>query len=454
MIEVIADLILKHSKKIGINEAEAFLQKKNIRRVDISQGFIKQLSEQEKSGFAVRSLVNKHMGFVSSNSSANIEDVVELSAQNAKSSIQKINDNFNDRKFVSPVEKIRDDQLRDLSLEEMGDRIVEILKSIETSKPIKKIDGSVSVEIEERIIANTSGIWKREIGTRMQVSIETAIQVGNFIGVGSSFLASRELESNWQELFNSAIKTAYSQQNRERLTLEKPKGVILSSKVLAQILAFSLIPSFYESNENQQYESIQTKSFMKGIEMIDDPTYPGAQNTFGFDDEAYPSKPRTIVSNGKCKRLLGMNFTCLESHPRTSSQGNCYRVTNMSLENRSYLYPPTISASNFIFKSKKNSVKNPISELQNGIYIKDISGAQDSNYFSGDFTISSTEGYEIKDGEIIKPILPCFCSGNIFKILEDQTLLLGTQIQEIPIPATPLSVITPSILTTRMTISC
>lgn len=454
MIEVIADLILKYSKKVGINETEAFLQKKNIRRVDISQGYIKQLSEQEKSGFAVRSLVNKRMGFVSSNSSVNIEDVVELSAQNARSSIQKITESFNDRKFVTPVEKIRDDQLRELSLEEMGEQIVEILKSIEASKPVKKIDGSVVVETEERIIANTSGIWKREVATRMQASIETAIQIGDFIGVGSSFLASRELESNWQELFNSAIKTAYSQQNRDRLTLERPKGIILSSKVIAQILAFSLIPSFYESNENHQYESIRAKSFMKGIEMIDDPTYPGAQNTFGFDDEAYPSKPRTVFSNGKCKRLLGMNFTCSESHPRISSQGNCYRVTNMSLENRSYLYPPVISASNFIFKSKKNSVENLISELQNGIYIKDISGAQDSNFFSGDFTITSIEGYEIKGGEILKPILPCFCSGNIFKILEDQTLLLGTQMQEIPIPATPLSVITPAILTTRMTISC
>ena len=453
MIEIIADLILKHSKKLGIDETEAFLQKKNIKRVEISNGRIKQLFEQAKSGFAVRSIDDKKLGFVSSNSPSNIEDVVELSAQNARNSIQKISGTFNDRKIVTQVEKIRDDQLRELTLEEISERILEILNSIEKSKPVKKLDGKVEVEIEERIVANTSGIWKREVATRFKASIETAIQIDDFIGVGSSFLASRELESDWQELFNSSIKSAYAQQGKERLSLEKPKGIILSSKALAEILSFSLIPSFYITNESNNYESIRSRNFAKGFEIIDDPTFPGAQNTFGFDDEGYPSKSRTLLGNGKCKRLLGMNFACSGTNTRSSNYGNCYRVSNLSLENRSYLYPPTISASNLIVKAR-NSVEDLINELQNGIYIKEIAGAQDSNYFSGDFVFTTIEAYEIKNGEILKPILPCFCSGNIYKIFQDQNLIFGSNTLEIPITATPLTVLTPEIITSRMTISC
>ena len=453
MIEIIADLILKHSKKIGIDETEAFLQKKSIKRVEISNGKIKQLLEQAKSGFAVRSIVNKKLGFVSSNSPSNIEAVVELSAQNARNSIQKISGNFIDRKVVTPVEKIRDDQLRELTLEEISEQVLEILNSIEKSKPVKKLDGKVEVETEERIVANTSGIWKREVATRLKASIETTIQISDFIGVGSSFLASRELVSDWQELFNESIKSAYAQQGMERLSLEKPKGIILSSKALSEILAFSLIPSFYITNESNNYESIRSRNFAKGFEIIDDPTIPGAQNTFGFDDEGYPSKSRTLLGNGKCKRLLGMNFACSGMSMKSSFKGNCYRISNLSLENRSYLYPPSISASNLVVEAK-NSLDDLTKELQDGIYIKEIAGAQDSNYFSGDFVFTTIEAYEIKNGEISKPILPCFCSGNIYKILQDPNLIFSSDTKEIPITATPLSVITPEIITSRMTISC
>ncbi|MFW9924835.1 MAG: metallopeptidase TldD-related protein, partial [Candidatus Thorarchaeota archaeon] len=83
----------------------------------------------------------------------------------------------------------------------------------------------------------------------------------------------------------------------------------------------------------------------------------------------------------------------------------------------------------------------------------DISGAQDANYFTGDFGISVVESYEIINGELGKPILPFFCSGNIFKILEDTSLLLGKKKEEIIIPATPLSVIIPEVVTSRVTIT-
>jgi len=187
--------------------------------------------------------------------------------------------------------------------------------------------------------------------------------------------------------------------------------------------------------------------------MIDDPTYPGAQNTFGFDDEGYPSKPRDVLSSGKCKRLLGMNFSCPELDKKEVYCGNCYRVASLSNDTRSYVYPPTVSSSNFVVKAKKSLTKPITQELNSGIYIKEIVGAQDANYYTGDFVVSVIEGYEIKNGEILNPILPCYCSGNIYRMLEDSSLIIGNQLQEVPIRATPLNVLMPEILSTRMTIS-
>ncbi len=453
MLEVIGDLILKHAQKIGVDAVEAFLQQKSQKRIIIDKGSIKSISEHELSGFAVRSIVNKRMGFVSSNSSSNIEATVELSFQNAKSSLQKVSENFVNTKSITPVEKIRDNRLRDLTLDEMSDRIIAIIDSVESSKPIKNFAGSVYVETEERLVANSQGLWKREVGTRLLAELETAIQIDDFIDVGTSYQSTREMRQNWPDLFNSAIKNAYSQQGKKKLSLVKPRGIIFSSEAIAQILAFSLIPAFYLTNESAHCDSVKQRNFTKDIELSDDPTIPGALNTFGFDDEGYPTKPRTIVSKGKCKRLLGMNFACLDEPIRANYRGNCFRVASVSRESRSYSYPPVVSASNFILKSHAPVKDNILGYLSDGIYVKQITGAQDANYFSGDFNLTVTEAYEIKNGEITNPILPCFCSGNIYNILDDPSLILGSEAKKVPLTTTPLSIIPTECLTSRTTIT-
>ena len=453
MLEVIGELVLKHAKKTDIDAIEAFLQKKSIKRIEINKGLIKNISEHELSGFAVRSIVDKRLGFVSSNSSTNIEDTVELSAQNAKSSIQKVGEDFVDKKSITPVKKIRDNRFRDLSLEDMSDTIIEILKSIESSKPVKNIAGSLFVETEERMVVNSQGLWKREVGTRLQAELETAIQVDDFLSVGTSSLFTRELHQNWQDLFNSAIKNAYSQQGRKKLSIEKPKGIILSSDAVAQILAFGLVPSLYLTNESAHYDSVKKRKFAKELELIDDPTLPGALNTFGFDDEGYPSEPRMVLSSGKCKRLLGMNFPCSDKSDRARYPGNCFRVTSMSKENRSYSYHPVVSASNFILSSRSPISDNMLGYVSDGLYVKKLTGAQDANYFSGEFNFTVVEGYEIQNGEITNPVLPCFCSGNIYTILEDSSIIMSSERKEISIPATPLNIIAPELLTSRMTLT-
>ncbi|MCE7743722.1 MAG: TldD/PmbA family protein [Candidatus Heimdallarchaeota archaeon] len=453
MTEVLADLALSLAEKMKIDATEVFVQSKEIKKIEISKGLIKYAIEQEKSGIAIRSVIDDQMSFVSSNAANKINEILELSVQNAKTSTQKVSRNFVNRKFITPVQEIRDDRLRDLSLEDICDSVSEILSSIELSKPVKNIDGIVVIETEERLIANSEGLWKREVGTRLKADILTTTKVDDFIGMGSGHLASRVLQEDWQKLFNTSIKTAYDQRNRKKMTIGRPRGVILSPESAAQILAHALIPSFHYTSGSHYYESFRNCRFNKNIVMIDDPTYPGAQNTFGFDDEGYPSKPRDILSGGKCKRLLGMNFSCPELDKKEVYRGNCYRVAFLSNDTRSYVYPPTVSSSNFIIKAKKPLTESLAQELNNGIYIKEIVGAQDANSYTGDFVVSVVEGYEIKNGEILNPILPCYCSGNIYRMLEDSSLMLGNQLQEVPIRATPLNVVMPEILSSRMTIS-
>ncbi|NHJ46533.1 MAG: TldD/PmbA family protein [Asgard group archaeon] len=453
MIEVLAEEAMRYATTIDLDAIEVFIQKKNLKRCEIDGGAIKNIIEQERSGIAIRSIMDKQLSFISSNSLEQISDIVELSARNARKSSQKVDHGFINKKYITPVQQIRDHRLLGLTSEEISERLAEILSSIEQSKPVKNLDGNVSIESEERLIANSEGLWKREVGTRLQANIWTTIKIDDFIGIGSGYISSRTLTDNWQQMFNKSIQTALSQQGRKKLSIGRPKGIILSPQAAAQIMAFALIPSFSYTSGSQYNDSFKNCRFNNNLQLIDDPTYIGAQNTFGWDDEGYPSKPRVVVNGGKCKRLLGMNFGCEDNGNDEHYFGNCYRSTYLSQEPRSYTYPPNVVSSNFVVRPRKHSSKDLVQELANGIYIKEITGAEDANYYSGDFVVSILEGYEIKNGKITNPILPCYCSGNIYRMLEEPTLMLGSISEEVTIPATPISVIMPEILTSRMTIS-
>ncbi|MBD3189352.1 MAG: hypothetical protein GF308_01845 [Candidatus Heimdallarchaeota archaeon] len=453
MLEVTADLALNQIKKNQIDSMEAFLQRKNLKTAQIIDGQIQQITEKELSGIALRTIIGQKMSFATTSVSKSIEELVELSAQNARKSYQYTSRNFVNNKKLTPVEGIVDNRLRDLSLEEITDNLITILGEIKDHPSVRKVDGFVHVETEERLVVNTEGLWKKEIGTRMNGQILTTSRQDDFIGVAPARVTSRLLQRDWQDLLNRSITTALAQKGRQKLSsMKKPKMFILSSAAFANLVAFTLIPAFYLSSVYKNQAPIRKCRFHRNLEMIDDPTVPEGQNTFGFDDEGYPSRPRVLLSGGRCKRFLGMNFSCPELSKFKTICGNCYRVSYLSLDSRSYVNLPAISASNFVIKAKKNAVENLPKNIKNGLLIKEVVGAQDSNYYSGDFVVNIVEGYLIEDGEITTPIKPCFCSGNIYNILNDSELILGMRAEEVLIPATPLNVITPEIATKEISI--
>ena len=84
MTEVLADLALTLAEKMKIDATEVFVQSKEIKKIEISKGLIKHAIEQEKSGIAIRSVIDDQMSFVSSNAANKINEILELSVQNAK----------------------------------------------------------------------------------------------------------------------------------------------------------------------------------------------------------------------------------------------------------------------------------------------------------------------------------------------------------------------------------
>jgi predicted Zn-dependent protease len=453
MLEVTAELAQNHARKCNIDALETFAQKLMIKSLIINSGEIVRVCEHERSGIAIRAIIDNSLSFVSTNIPGKIEELVELSAETARKSYQKVYRTFPTNSEITPVEDNNSNRLRDLTLENLTERIEEILKTLKKSKPLKQLDGQIQAVTEERLISNTEGLWKREVGTSFHAEIQTKIRVNDFYGIGSAHHSSRKVYEDWKEFFNQSIQSAYAQKDRQKGEFKNSYQILLSPSAFAHLLAFGLIPRSYYIVDSSLYGAKTERTiFNNDIELIDDATYPGGYKTYGFDDEGYPTSKHNLIKNGEWQEKLGMNFVMPDYRKREQPLGNCYRVKPLCFESRSFQYTPNICASNVIFQSKNDASVETLKAIKEGIYIKEIVGARDINHFTGDFVAGIVESYYIRNGEIQHSLRPGFCSGNIYKILQDNEIIIGQKKKEIPLKEAAFSIICPEIITEKITV--
>jgi len=73
---------------------------------------------------------------------------------------------------------------------------------------------------------------------------------------------------------------------------------------------------------------------------------------------------------------------------------------------------PSVGFTNFVldFEECKD-----ISDIKNGVMVKDLLGAHTANPISGDFSVEAMNAFKIENGEIRYPIKKAMLSGNIYQ---------------------------------------
>jgi PmbA protein len=125
-------------------------------------------------------------------------------------------------------------------------------------------------------------------------------------------------------------------------------------------------------------------------------------NSSGSDGEGFPSQKTTLIENGVLKNFIYDLYTSRKSDVK--STGNGMRS--------SYADTPSVGFSNILMEFKE--IKE-ISEIENGVVVKDLLGAHTANPISGDFSVEAMNAFKIENGEISHPIKKAMLSGNIFQ---------------------------------------
>lgn len=401
--------IVSLSLKRGADEAEAFRSSGKSFSFSSVKDKIHSKEFDEETGFGVRVLKQKSIGFSFFSREQDAEKAVNNALALANYS-EKTSFHFPKKQSAAKADCF-DKRVKDLSEEDGKRFLLELISGVK--QKANPIECAVSFGASECEIANCAGLHASEQYSEFSVSAEA--ESGGKTGhesAGSCFLDvnASELGVKAGERAIDAGKAAKAKQG--------VRPVIFDARAVYSFVSELLLPSF-NGNVVRRGSSflcgkIGKKIARASFSLHDDPLA-HALGASSFDGEGIAGKRKTLVEKGVLKNFLFDSKTVAAvgelKRELNASPGNCGRSGFDSA--------PGIGHSNLVVDC--GCVDDLVSECRNGLYVASFFGTHTANKTTGDFTVSVDCGHEIENGELSTPVLGAMISGNVFTLLEQIT---------------------------------
>lgn len=293
-------------------------------------------------------------------------------------------------------------------LQEKNIDFVESAMNATLAEGAKRCAGVLNSNCFEIKKFSSNNVIASDKGTRISLSIRAFSEENSS---GHSTSVSRVLKGFKPE---KAGEEAGRFAKESRKPFEGKEGkydVILHPMVVANLLnymSYGFSAFEVESGMSFLIDKINQKVGSEIVTIIDDGRLENGFASVKFDEEGRPTRTTKIIENGTLKTYL---------HNTSTSKKFKAEPTG----NAGIIYPKPW---NLILESGDSRLEEMISHVKNGIYITNTWYTRFTNYRAGDFsTIPRDAMFEIKNGEITKPIKGLRLNGNMQKILENIELI-------------------------------
>ena len=381
---------------MAVSDYEVFSSSNRELSCMFAENTIKVKEFSENSGYGIRALKDKKVGFSYCSSEKDIKGTIEKAATLSKfSPISTFS--FQEKQNFEKLNSY-DPKIAELSEEEMKSAVAQIADIVKSAKARPRIyfsTGTENVSLE-----NTSGF--NGSYQKTGVSVYTEATLGK--GYGFGYLSSISLPKDFSIVGQQAAEMVKA--------MQKPKKPATGSYTVAftQEALHSLLevflPSFSGDWKRKKIStltnSVGKKLFSEKLSIYDNATL-AASGIQPFDDEGVKSRKRAIVDKGIFKQFMyNREIAALDN---VQESGFCTRGGFSS--------PPSLDSSNLEISS--GDYTNFEEELGEFLLVKSLHGTHTSNMTTGDFGVEVNVAFHIKNSKQT-PMRGFMISENIFNL--------------------------------------
>ncbi|MCX8026455.1 MAG: TldD/PmbA family protein [Thermodesulfovibrionales bacterium] len=404
--------IIKESQRIGADEAEVYIRHSKGFDVEVKHRQVDSITKHNYSGFGVRLIKDKRMGFAFSNRSDNFRDIIERAFQSLQYNEQDEYLSFAspDTTKQPPNTVIFDEAVINISEGDAIKNIMEIEDAAYENSLVKKTrKASGSFGSSEVIIVNSKGLECNYKSTHVSASILLVAEKDGDSHTGWDYQSFRILKNmDYKKIGMTAAQRATLMLGAKRISSFKGM-VLLKTPMVTEFLGL-LVSSFsaesVQKNRSMLKDKLGQKVMSQSIDIIDTALLDGLIGSKPYDAEGIPTQENILIKNGVLQGYLHNVYTANKDN--TISTGNAVRG--------GFTSTPSVGINNLILKpaQQTDTVKfdEMLQKIDKGVYINQILGMHTANPISGDFSIGIS-GVCIENGEFSHPFKEATLSGNV-----------------------------------------
>jgi PmbA protein len=405
------------------DEAEAFLSWTTGSSVDIEGGRISYPSQASASGISIRVLCKKKLGFAYCTHEDMMGETVALALDISKIG-KETKFGFPDKAVYQRPPGTYDGKIAALTPDDSIRFSSEIIEAAREVAPgINVSGGGVDFGRSEVAIVNSNGLAMSDSGTAISAGAYVTLK-GRGVSTGFDHASSRTMDIDFAQIGKRAAQLAVDSRNPVAAETAR-RTVLFTPDAIAALLGSVTVSALY-GEEAGRGQSVYAGKLGEEVAspiltLSDDGLLPHGLGTSSSDDEGVPSRKTVLVENGVLKAFL----YDIQSAVRFGA------VTTGSAGRGSYRVPPETTARNFVVEGRLCDREHLISEMKDGLLVHEVLGAHTASSVSGDFSVSAPLLFQIKNGELGRPLKPVMLSGNIPVILRGLTGI-GKDTKHIP----------------------
>ena len=414
------DKAVTYSKKIGIDEFEIVVVKKNITTVRITDSEITEIKQNFDENFGVRLI---HQKKITSIQTTNVEKITDLIDKGLKATLKLKPREFwkglPNKKEHTQLEGTFDKKLKQIS----GLKATDIAQNMINSSENKKIDtitGSLNIVYEDFELNNSNGLNFNNESTYISgiINAESEHSTTPVSGIGHA--CGRTL-SNFspEQIGIDAKNMCINSINPQKINSDE-YTIIFDPYSVGELLAFVIAGNFnfktFKEKKSCFSNNFKNKIATEEFNLTDNPHIPEGIGTKSIDDEGTKTEKIKLIENGIFKNVFSNLYDSYKEGEEKSS-GNAIRMG--SPMGRSADPIPISAPHNLVITAGSSSQEDMIRDTKHGLLVGRLWYTYAVNPIKGDFSCTARSGIQIiENGEIIGP-------GRSVRIVHNLTNLLN-----------------------------
>lgn len=420
-----AEKLLDIAMSRGVDEAEVYARSSKTTSIEVKDQKIDTIESSNTTGYCIRVIKNKRLGF---SYSTHFDDINKVAEQAIEAAGYSEPDNYLCLPYVSGQSEVItfDSDIASLDKEEAVSYALTLERfALDEDYRVHKVRSpSATFTVTNTVLINSNGVNTSYSSTGCSGHLSAIAEDGNESQMGWDYEGNRFLkEVSFERVGRNAARRAVQLLGAKRTNSFKG-SILLDNSIVCEflgILSSALSAEAVQKKRSMLAGRLGTCVISQRLNIVDSGLLYGRLGSKPVDDEGMPTKNKILIEKGVLNSFIYNTYTA--GKDLTQSTGNAARNGFRGL--------PSVGITNLYIESASDdntaSYDSLVKMTDRGLYVIETMGMHTANPISGEFSVG-VSGLLIEKGEIKNPVKEAVISGNILDLF-NRIVMVGDDLR-------------------------